>query len=170
MDAVAAGPAADRDDPVAGLDLLRRHAAREHADGAAEDQRVGEVAGVDGQGAVDRGDAHPVAVVAHAGDDALEHALGVEHAGGKLLGGQVGRRDAEDVGVADRLGAQAGAQRVADHAAEAGVGAAVGVDRRGVVVRLDLEADVVLVVEPDDARRCRRRRSRASRSPGRGSP
>ena len=67
-------------------------------------------------------------------------------------GREVGRGDAEDVGVADRLGAQAGAHRVADHAAEAGVGAAVGVDRRGVVVRLDLEADVVLVVEPDDAR------------------
>ena len=41
---------------------------------------------------------------------------------------------------------------VADHAAEPGVGAAVRVDRRGMVVRLDLEADVVLVVEPDDAR------------------
>ena len=111
VDAVAAGPAADGDDPVARLDLLERHAPRHHAHGAAEDQRVGQVAGVDDQGPVDGGDAHPVAVVAHAGDDPLEHALGMEHAGGKLIGRQVGRGHAEDVGVADRLGAQAGAER-----------------------------------------------------------
>ena len=76
----------------------------------------------------------------------------MEHAGRQRVGRHVGRGDAEDVGVADRLGAQAGAQRVADHAAEARVRAAVGVDGRGVVVGLDLEADVELVVEPDDAR------------------
>ena len=151
MDAVAAGPAADGDDPVARLDLLERLAAGEHADGAAEDQRIGQVARVDGQGPVDRGNSHPVAVVADAGDDPLEHAPGMEHAGRELIGGQVRRGDAEDVGVADRLGPQARAQGVADHAAEPGVGPAVGIDRRGVVVGLDLEADVVLVVEPDDA-------------------
>src|SRR6202043_3962692 len=44
----------------------------------------------------------------------------------------------------------AGPQRVANDAAQAGVGAAVGLDGRGVVVRLDLEADVILVAEPDD--------------------
>ena len=42
-------------------------------------------------------------------------------------------------------------ERVADHAAQARVGAAVGIDRRGVIVGFDLEADVVLVVEADDA-------------------
>ena len=86
VDAVAAGPAADGDDPVARLDLLRRHPARDHADGPAEDQRVGQVAGIDDQGPVDRGDAHPVAVVADAGDDPLEDALGVEDAGGQAVG------------------------------------------------------------------------------------
>ena len=67
------------------------------------------------------------------------------------VGGGVGRGDAEDVGVADRLGPEAGAEGVADHAAESCVGPAVGVDRRGVVVSLDLEADVMVGVEPDDA-------------------
>ena len=43
VDAVAAGPAADGDDPVAGLDVLLRHAPGDHADGAAEDQRIGQV-------------------------------------------------------------------------------------------------------------------------------
>ena len=134
-----------------GYDSLLRLAARQDAHGPAEDQGVGQVARVDGQGAVDRGNAHAIAVVADAGDDPLEHPLGVKHAGGNLLRRQVGRRHAEDVGVADRLGPQPGPERVADHAAQARVGPAVGVDGRGMVVRLDLEADVVLVVEPDDA-------------------
>ena len=81
----------------------------------------------------------------------FEHALGVQHPGGNVFGGQVGPSHAEDVGVADRLGALPGAQGVADHAAQARVGAAVGVDRRGVVVGFDLEAHVVVVVEPHDA-------------------
>ena len=75
----------------------------------------------------------------------------MKHAGGHVLWRQIGRRHAEDVGVADRLGPQAGPERVADHAAQSRVGAAVGIDGRGMVVRLDLETDVVLVVEPDDA-------------------
>ena len=121
VDAVAAGPAADGDDPVARLDFLESFAAGQHTHRAAEDQRVGQVARVDRERPVDRGDAHPVAVVANAGDDPLEHALGMEHAGGKLVGRQVGRGHAEDVGVADRLGPQPGAQGVADHAAESRV-------------------------------------------------
>ena len=63
----------------------------------------------------------------------------------------VGIGDAEDVGVGDGLGGQAGAQDVADHAADAGGRAAVGLDGGGVVVRLDLEADRIRVVEGDDA-------------------
>ncbi len=149
VDAVAAGPASDRDDPVARLDALARHPPRQDADRTAEDQGVGQVAAVDDQGAVDGWDAHPVAVVAHPRDDPAEHPLRVQHARGQVAGREVRGRDAEDVGVADRLGPQPGPHRVADHAPEARVGAAVGVDRRGVVVRLDLEADVVLVVEPD---------------------
>ena len=153
VDAVAAGAAADGDDPVAGLDLLGRHAAGQHADRAAEDQRIGQVARVDGEGAVDRGNAHAIAVVAHAGDDPLEDALrdaarpAGKRVGRSRSGGATQKTSVLQIGLAPRPGAE----RVADHAAEARVRAAVGVDRRGVVVRLDLEADVVLVVEPDDA-------------------
>ena len=75
----------------------------------------------------------------------------MEDAGRDGVERRVGGSDAEDIGVGDRLGAEAGPHRVADHAADAGVGPAVGVDGRGVVVRLDLEADVDIVVEADDA-------------------
>ena len=122
------------------------------ADGAAEDQRVGQVARVDGQGAVDRGDAHAVAVVAHAGDDALRAPAWVEHArreAGRAgrSGGATQKTSVLQIGLAPRPVPRASRitppRPVFD--------AAVGVDGRGVVVRLDLEADVVLVVEPDHA-------------------
>ena len=44
VDAVAAGPAADGHDQVAGLDSLWRRSTRDQADGAAIDQRIGQVA------------------------------------------------------------------------------------------------------------------------------
>jgi hypothetical protein len=73
-----------------------------------------------------------------------DHAVGdaprVQHAGRQLLEGQVGRAKAEHVGVGDGPGADA--HHVAHHAAHAGVGPAKGLQRRGVVVRLDLESQV----------------------------
>ena len=151
-------------------DLLFRLAARQQTHRSAEDQRIGEIAGVNGQGAIDRGNAHAIAVVAHPGNDSLQDAPGVKRAGGKLVQRQVGPSHAEDVGVANRLCAEPGAQCVADHAAQPRVGAAVGVDRRGVIMRFDLEANVVTRRRTGRRRRYRRRRSPASRNPGRGSP
>ena len=54
-----------------GLRLLERLVARNQPDVAAVDQRIAEIARIEVDRAVDRGNAHPVAVVAHAGDDAL---------------------------------------------------------------------------------------------------
>ena len=57
---------------------------------------------------------------------------------GSVVGRQVGRAEAQHVGDGDRP--VGGAQHVADHAADAGVGAAERLDRRRVVVRLGLDA------------------------------
>jgi hypothetical protein len=61
-------------------------------------------------------------------------------------------RNAEDIGVGDGLGGESGADDIADAAAHARRGAAVGLDRGGVVVGLDLDADGVVFVERDNAR------------------
>ena len=74
VDAVASGAAADGHDEIAGVRLLVAAVNRNQADGAAEDERVGQVALVEADGAVDGGDAHAVAVIAHAGDHALHQA------------------------------------------------------------------------------------------------
>ena len=70
---------------------------------------------------------------------------------GHLRRGGVGRAEAQHVRVEDRPGAQARADDVAVHADDAGDGAAVGIERRGRVVGLHLEAQERLPVERDDA-------------------
>jgi hypothetical protein len=72
-------------------------------------------------------------------------------AGGQLIGRCIGRRKAEYVGVANRLGPKAGSQRIANDSAQARVRAAIRFQGRGMIVRLDLEANVKVVVELDDA-------------------
>ena len=102
---------------------------------------------------VDGRDSHPVAVVADPCHDPFQDPSGVQDAARQRVAGSVGRGDAEDVGVADRLGARGrcpSGSRITPP--RPGVGPPVGVDRRRVVVGLDLETDVKIVVEPDHAR------------------
>src|SRR4029079_16988694 len=56
--------------------------------------------------------------------------------------------EAENVGVGDGAATQAGAEDVANDAADAGAGPAVGFDGGGAVVRVDLDAGVEVVGEP----------------------
>ncbi len=151
MDAVATGAATDRNDQIARLRLFERFVAGEQADVAAIDQRVAQVALVEIDGAVHGGDAHAVAVIAHALDDAPHHAPRMEDSRRQRVGGHIGRREAEHIRVADRLCAEPRPHDVADHAADARIRAAIGLERRGMIVRFDLEGEVELVVEPHDA-------------------
>ncbi len=148
VDAVAAGAPAKRDHQVADLGGTRVLADGQQAGAAAEDERVAQVALVVDHGAVDRGDAQLVAVVADARHHAIRNALRMEDAIGQAVVGVVMRAKAEHVGVGDRAGRDA--DEVAHHAAHARVGAAKGFQGRRVVVRLDLEGEVIVVVKGDD--------------------
>ena len=151
MDAVAAGAPADAQQVVADVRRLVDRALGDQPAGAAEDQRIADIARIEADRAVDGGDAHAVAVIAHAVDHAAHQPARMDGAGrqGRRIG--VEFAEAEHVGVENRLGAQAGADDVADDAAEAGVGAAVGLDRGRAVVGLDLDAHALGVVVLDDA-------------------
>ena len=72
--------------------------------------------------------------------------------GGKLVGIRIGWGKAEDIRIAEGLGAQARAHRVANDAANSRVGAAVRFNGTGVIVRFDFEDHVIVIVELDDAR------------------
>ena len=133
-----------------GCAAFERLAARDDADGAGVHDRVAEVAVVEAERAVDGRDAHPVAVVAHAGDDALHDAQ--RDAARPWARPSYRRLPKQNTSVfAIGLRGEAGAEDVADDAADAGSRAAVRLDRARVVVRLHLEADVVFLVEADDA-------------------
>ena len=151
MDSVAPRAATGHDDQIPFSDLPLGGVARHDPHRSAEHQRIAEIAGMEGDGAGDRGDPHSVAVVANAGHDPREEPLGRDHPRRQVGGRRVRGCDAENVEVGDRLCAEAGAEDVADHPAEAGGGTAVRLDCRGVVVGLDLDADVVIAVEADDA-------------------
>ena len=150
VDAVASGAPAQGDDAIAGLCIAGDEVRGHNPDAAAVDERVADVSVVERDRAVNGGDAHAVAVVADTGDDLCEDLARWEASGGDAV--RVWVRDAEDIGGGNGLGGQAGADDVAYAAADAGGGAAVGLEGGGVVVGLDLDAHGVVVVEADDAR------------------
>ena len=141
-DAVGAGGGAEEDHLVAGAgglgegEVLVPHDA--HAQGV--DERVAQVGVVEDELAADVRQAQAVAVAAHAGDDAGQHAAGV---------GGVEGAEAQGVHDGDRPGAHG--HDVADDAADAGGGALVGLDVAGVVVGLGLEGDRVALADVDGA-------------------
>ena len=87
----------------------------------------------------------------HAFTHALEDAARVQEARWQLAVME-GGGEAEHVGVAEQVRAHARAHGVAVHADDAGQGSAVGVQGRGAVVGLDLDADVHVFAEADHAR------------------
>src|SRR5690606_22214195 len=83
------------------------------------------------------------------GDDAVKHAKRMERARRDRVLRKIGRAETEDIRVDDRLGAEPGSERVAEHSSDAGARAAVWLDGRRVVVRLDLEGEPPRVIERD---------------------
>ncbi len=75
----------------------------------------------------------------------------MDDAFGERAASGIGVGDAEDIGVGDGFGGEAGAEDVADDSARAGGAAAVGFDGAGVIVGFDFEADGVGFVEGDGA-------------------
>jgi len=151
VNAVAAGAPPHHHDKITRDHTLLALVARDKTDIAAVDQRIAEVAFVEIDRSVRGRNAHAVAVIAHPGNDALHHPFGMKDAPGQLVMGQIDGAETKDVGIDDRLGPEPRPHRIADHSADAGIGAAVGLHRRGMIVGFDLEADVIFVVKFDDA-------------------
>ena len=155
VDAVLADAAAGHHYEVAGVGLLELGGLAadlpgQDAEGAAVDERLAEVALVENLPAPGVGDAALIAAV----DDALVHAVadapGVEQPLGQVAV-EEGVAEAVAPHVDLELRAAAGAEGIAVHAHDAGHGAAVGVERGGAVVGLDLVGEAPAVVEGDDA-------------------
>ncbi len=152
MNSIAAGSAADGHDPIAFLGALFDFVDRQQSSIATVDQRIAQIAGIEVDRSVDGGNTHAIAVVANASHNTLHHPPRVQHSWRQA--GRIGiwRGKAKDVGIAERLGAQAGAHGIADHATDARIGTAIGFDSARMIVRFDFEHHVVFVIEFDDAR------------------
>ena len=155
VDPVLPDASADHHDPVAGGRLLDvrgtpRRLDRHPADRAAVDQRLAEVPLVEVLPAARVRHARLVAAVDHAGVDAVADAARMEQPRGKRAF-VVRRAEAVAPDVREQLGAEAGAERIAVHADDAGDRPAVRIQGRRAVVRLDLVDEVVALGRGDDA-------------------
>jgi hypothetical protein len=141
-DAVAAGRGSEQDHVVARAGRLGQdqHPLLEQADGHHVDERVALVARVEDELAAHGRDADAVPVAAHAADDAVD---------------EVARARVRRIAKAQRVehGDRASAHRedVAQDAAHSRRGALVRLDRRRVVVALDLEGHRKSVADTDDS-------------------
>ncbi len=137
-DAVAARRRAEEDDDVTGAVRLRRlqPVRVEQADAHRVHEAVAAIGLVPHRLTADCGDADAVAVVADAGDGAVEV--------------MAGRAEPQPVEERDRP--RAHGDDVAQDPAHAGGGALERLDRRGMVVRLDLEGDREALAEVEHAR------------------
>ena len=107
-------------------------------------------AGIVEERAVDRGDAHLVAVILDTGNDAAGDAPRMQHARRQRLEGQVLRAKAEHVRIGNRP--RADPDHIPHYAAHARVGPAKRLQCRRMVVGFDLKSQVVLIVELHNAR------------------
>ena len=69
MNAVAPGSTTQDNDRIAGMRVSLHEIARHHADATTIDQRIADVVVIEPHRAIEGGDAHAVAVVAHSRND-----------------------------------------------------------------------------------------------------
>ena len=137
VDAIATGTSAEHHDCITGRDIAWVAIARSDTDRTAENQRIGDIAGVIKDRTVDNGDTDFVAVVL----DASNHPVGdlERRQDGPSKGAQVSRyrAEAKDIGGSNGFGRYA--EDVAEHAAHSGIGTTERFECRRMVVCLDLE-------------------------------
>ena len=145
VDTVAPSAPAQHHHRIAGADVVRVGSAWGDAQGAAVDQRIRGVARVEQYRPVDRGDAQLVTIIPYTS----HHTGGDPSRGEDTLGRDViGRAEAEHIGVGDWP--RRDAQHIADDPAHAGVRPAEGFQGAGVVMRLYLKRNLVILAEGDD--------------------
>ncbi len=132
--------------PICGF--LRAARARRNPHTAAEHQRVGGVAFIVENRAVDGRNPDFVAVILHAGHHPALNPARMQHTLRQCIGRHLLRSKAQHIRRRNWFGAHA--QNIADDAPHAGVGAAKRLNGRRVVVGFDFERDLEGVIERDD--------------------
>ena len=150
VNTVSSDPAAHHDNQISTPGILEALISIHDADVAAIDQRIGQVSVVEINGAVNRRDAHSVAVVADARHDALHDPPGMQDAFGDFIKLLIRLAETKDVRIRNRSSPQTGSHRIANHAADPGRRATIRIERRWMIVRLYLKADRGVLIEFND--------------------
>src|SRR5215207_10046052 len=148
MDAITPGAPPGDDDEVANAGLYGAPAARRKADRATEDEWIRHIPLVEQRRAVDRGDTHLVTVVGDAGHHARVDALRWQGSRRECLRRYIERTEAEDIRVGNWFGRDP--ENVAHNPAHPGIRTAERLQRAGMIVRFDLERDLMVTIEGDD--------------------
>ena len=150
MNAIATSTPADRHNPIAAQGDALDHGARHDTNHTAIHQGISNVALVKPHRSVDGGNTHAISVVAHPGNYLRQNAPRRKTPSWHI--GALERRNTEDIGRRNGLGAQACAHDVTNATTDAGRGAAVRLNSAGAIVRLTLEAHRVVVIKGNDPR------------------
>ncbi len=150
MNAIATSTPADRHNPIAAQGDALDHGARHDTNHTAIHQGISNVALVKPHRSVDGGNTHAISVVAHPGNYLRQNAPRRKTPSWHI--GALERRNTEDIGRRNGLGAQACAHDVTNATTDAGRGAAVRLNSAGAIVRLTLEAHRVVVIKGNDTR------------------
>ena len=150
MNAIATSTPADRHNPITAQGDALHHGARHDTNHAAIHQGISNVALVKPHRAIDGGNTHAISVVAYPGNYLRQNAPRRKAPSWNI--GALKRRNAEDIGRRNGLGAEACPHDVTNATANTGSSAAVRFNGAGAIVRLTLEAHCVVVIKGNDPR------------------
>src|SRR3954452_5052260 len=106
--AITPSAATHGDNQIAGARFLVRFVARNQPDISTVHERGSQIALIEVNGPVDRRNSHSIAIVANALDDSPHHSPRVQRARRQLLHWRIRRCEAEHIGSAVWIGAEAG--------------------------------------------------------------
>ena len=141
MTTIATGASTQHNDAIARLHFAWVAPTRQHAEASTKDERVIKVPFIIENGTVDGGDAHLITVVTYTIDYTASDTPGWKNTCRQFLDRRIQWAKAEDIGAGNWL--RRDAQYIANDTTHAGIRAAEGLNRRRMIMRLDLEGDIV---------------------------
>ena len=151
MNTIPAGPAADNHNKIAALRIFKTFILIHQPDIAAEHQRVGHISVIEINRTVNRRYPHPVTVITNTANHTLHNPPRMQYTLGYFIQLLVRQTKTEYVRVGDRLCTHARPHRVANHTADTSGRSAVRVERRWMIMRFDLKANRVFIIELNNA-------------------
>ena len=150
MNAIAPGPSTDGDNQIIGLYRFIAPILGDQTDIATIDEWISRIARIEQDCTVRGWNPHAIAVVAHARDNTFEDPFGMERTLGQFVIAKIRQTEAENIRVQNRLRAKPRTERVSNYSTDPCACAAVRLNCGGMIVRFDLENDIIVIIKLND--------------------